>query len=108
MKVPVPPLHADCMYTCLEVPAPDGVKKMVFMSSPPISDTNRTAGCRRSTAAATATTSWTSLPPTSGATSPAPEPVNMMRSRPGVRPHSASSRSRNRSTIDACFVLWRW
>src|SRR5438445_7315715 len=57
MKVPVPPLHADCMYTCFVFPPPVAVKKIVFMSSPPISETKRTSGCRRSTHAATATTS---------------------------------------------------
>jgi len=50
------------------------VKKIVFMSSPPISETKRTSGCNASTAAATATTSWTSRSPTSGAMKPAPEP----------------------------------
>ena len=68
------------------------VKKIVFMSSPPISDTNRTSGCCRSTQAATATTSWMSLPPTSGAMKPAPEPVKKTRSVPTVRPASVSIR----------------
>ena len=114
-KVPVPPLHADCMKTCLDLatsvpagPAPVAVKKMVFMSSPPISETKRTSGCSFSTHAATATTSWTSLPPASGARNPAPEPVKKMRSRPAAMPPSRSIRSRNSSTFSAWRVLWRW
>ena len=43
------------------------MKKIVFMSSPPISDTKRDLGMELLHAAATATTSWMSLPPTSGA-----------------------------------------
>ena len=108
MNVPVPPLHADCMNTCLDFPAPAAVKKIVFMSSPPISETNRTSGWSFSTQAATATTSCTSLPPTSGAMKPAPEPVKKTRSWPGVRPASASMRPRNSRTFSAWRVLWRW
>ena len=108
MKVPVPPLHADCMNTCLDFPAPAAVKKIVFMSSPPISDTNRTSGWRRSTHAATATTSWTYLPPIRAVMEPAPEPVTKTRSTPGVRPASASMRPRKSSTFSAWRVLCRW
>ena len=85
MKVPVPPLHADCMNTCLPFPERLAVKKIVFMSSPPISETKDTSGWSRSTDAATATTSWTSLPPTRGAMNPAPEPVKKTRSRPAAK-----------------------
>ena len=61
---------------------PVGVKKIVFMSSPPISDTKRTSGWSFSTQAATATTSWIILAPASGPSRPAPEPVKKTRSRP--------------------------
>ena len=71
------------MNTCFDFPAPASVKKIVFMSSPPISDTNRTSGWRRSTHAATATTSWTYLPPIRAVMEPAPEPVTKTRSTPG-------------------------
>ena len=57
MKVPVPPEQALCIRTCLLLLGPFPLKKMVFMSSPPISLTKRTNGCSFSTAAATATTS---------------------------------------------------
>jgi hypothetical protein len=107
MNVPVPPLQADCMKTCLDFPVPLAVKKIVFMSSPPISDTKRTSGCCCSTQAATATTSWMSLPPTSGAMNPAPEPVKKTRSVPAVSPASASIRPRNSTTFSACLVLCR-
>ena len=54
------------------------MKKIVFMSSPPISETKLTSGWSFSTAAATATTSWMNLPPTSGAIKPLPDPVKKM------------------------------
>ena len=87
---------------------PVAVKKIVFMSSPPISETNRTSGCWRSTQAATATTSWISLAPTRGAMKPAPEPVKKTRSAPAVRPASVSMRARNSETFSAWRVLCRW
>ncbi len=101
MNVPVPPLHADCMKTCFDFPAPASVKKIVFMSSPPISETKRTSGWRRSTHAATATTSWTYLAPMRAVIEPAPEPVTKTRSTPGASPASVSMRSRNSSTFSA-------
>ncbi len=87
---------------------PVAVKKIVFMSSPPISDTKRTSGCSRSTHAATATTSWIILVPTRGPSSPAPEPVKKTRSRPATTCASSSMRPRNSSTFSAWRVLWRW
>src|SRR4030095_8622089 len=56
------------------------------MSSPPISETNRTSGCWRSTQAATATTSWISLAPTSRAMKPAPAPGTKTRAAPNAAP----------------------
>jgi hypothetical protein len=87
---------------------PVGVKKIVFMSSPPISDTKRTSGWSFSTQAATATTSWIILAPASGPSSPAPDPVKKTRSRPGVTCASSSMRPRNSSTFSAWRVLCRW
>ncbi len=87
---------------------PLGVKKIVFMSSPPISDTKRTSGCSRSTHAATATTSWIILAADQRASRPAPEPVKKTRSRPATTCASSSMRPRNSSTFSAWRVLWRW
>ena len=70
MNVPVPPEQALCIRTCLLFVFPLPLKKIVFISSPPISLTKRTAGCSRSTLAATATTSWMTLAPTAGSDQP--------------------------------------
>jgi hypothetical protein len=80
---------------------------MVFMSSPPISETKCTSGCIFSTEAATATTSWITLAADQRRQEPAPDPVKKIRSRSCSRPHSASMRVRKSSTFSACLVPWR-
>ena len=90
-KVPVPPEQALCISTCLLRESPSPEKKIVFMSSPPISLTKRTAGCSRSTAAATATTSWKVLAADQRRRSARAGAGEEDRSRPGVSPWSRSS-----------------
>ena len=68
---------------------------------------SKAGGTATPTVAATATTSWTNLAPTSGQMKPEPEPVKNTVSRPGTSEHSVSMRPRNSMTFSACFVLWR-
>ena len=58
---------------------------MVFISSPPISLTKRTSGCNLLHRRCDRYDFLNTLPPTSGAMIPAPDPVKKTRSRPGVK-----------------------
>mgnify|MGYP003694117043 CR=1 FL=1 len=110
MKVPVPPLHADCMYTCLRLAvAAGGEEERLHVLAADLGHEVARRGAAARPQPTTATTSWTILAPTSGREHAAPEPVKKTRSRPAARPalvlHAAEELEH---LLRLAWYWWRW
>jgi len=97
-------LHEDL----LGLAEPVAVKKIVFMSSPPISDNEAHVGMQPVDGGGDGEPlPGLSLPPQRGAMKPAPEPVKKMRSRPATTPLALHALE-ELVDFSAWRVLWRW